>query len=105
MSSCPRILQVYIVLLLNIIFISFIPSLSFSVAMVALSSLISVSSLRRSSPILSTYQPDLQRIDEVMDIVELLCGEATFQGFDLVQQDYLDQEERLVGGGFMLPHQ
>ena len=62
-----------------------------------------MSSLRRSSPILRTYQPNLQRIDEVMDIVELLCGEATFQGFDLLRQDYLDQE-RLVGGGFSPQH-
>jgi len=50
-----------------------------STAMVALSSLIS-------------------RIDEVMDM--LLCGEATFQGFELLQQDYLNDEERLVGSEF-----
>ncbi|KIM39011.1 hypothetical protein M413DRAFT_447369 [Hebeloma cylindrosporum] len=50
-------------------------------AMVALSSLIS-------------------RIDEMVDIVESLCGAATFQGFELLRQDYLDQEERSIGAGF-----
>jgi hypothetical protein len=62
----------------------------------------SIRKFLRSSPMhtLYLYQPDLQRIDEVMDIVELLCGEATFQGFELLRHDYLDQEERLVGTGF-----
>ncbi|KIM39015.1 hypothetical protein M413DRAFT_447379 [Hebeloma cylindrosporum] len=52
-----------------------------STAMIALSSLIS-------------------RIDEMIDVVELLCGEATFQGYELLQRDYLDQEERAIGVGF-----
>jgi hypothetical protein len=53
-----------------------------------------------SNLIFRIHQPDLQRIDEVMDIVELLCGEATFQGYELLRQDYLDQEERSIGSGF-----
>jgi len=52
-----------------------------STAMVALSSLIS-------------------RIDEMIDIIELLCGEASFQGYQLLQQDYLDREERAIGVRF-----
>jgi len=54
----------------------------------------------RSNLILCTHQSALQRIDEMMDIVELLCGEATFQGFELLRQDYLDQEEKTLGAGF-----
>jgi hypothetical protein len=40
----------------------------------------------------------LQRIDEMADIVRILCGEATFQGYESLQQDYLDREERNIGG-------
>lgn len=47
----------------------------------------------------STTSTDLlqQRIDEMSDIVRILCGQATFQGFEALQQDYLDQEERNLG--------
>jgi len=51
-----------------------------STAVVALSSLIS-------------------RADEAIDIIRTLCGEATFRGYEYLQQDYLDREERAVGGG------
>lgn len=67
--------------------------------MVALWGLISVSSfvaVANSALIDLT----LQRIDEMIDVVELLCGEATFQGYELLQQDYLDQEEKAIGVGF-----
>ncbi|KAF9560292.1 hypothetical protein CPC08DRAFT_708223 [Agrocybe pediades] len=50
-----------------------------STAIVALSSLIS-------------------RVDETIDLVRNLCGEATFRGYELLQQDYLDREERAIGG-------
>lgn len=38
-----------------------------------------------------------QRIDEMADIVRTLCGEATFQGYEALQQDYLDREEKCIG--------
>lgn len=53
-----------------------------------------------SSRRLFTYPFDLQRIDEMIDIVELLCGEASFQGYELLRQDYLDREERALGVAF-----
>lgn len=31
------------------------------------------------------------------DIVRTLCGEATFQGYEALQQDYLDREEKCIG--------
>ena len=80
---------------MNVVFIlSTLP-----IAIVALSSLIFVSSfvaVSRSTLI----DLSLQRIDEMIDVVELLCGEATFQGYEMLQQDYLDQEERAIGIGF-----
>ncbi|KAJ3501936.1 hypothetical protein NLJ89_g9115 [Agrocybe chaxingu] len=42
----------------------------------------------------------ITRIDEMTEIVRKLCGEATFRGYDSLQQYYLDREERTVGGGF-----
>ncbi|KJA27441.1 hypothetical protein HYPSUDRAFT_131287 [Hypholoma sublateritium FD-334 SS-4] len=37
------------------------------------------------------------RIDEMADIVRTLCGEATFRGYEALQQDYLDREEKCIG--------
>jgi len=42
----------------------------------------------------------ISRIDEMINIIELLCGEASFQGYELLQHDYLDREERAIGVGF-----
>jgi len=68
--------------------------------MIALSSLVSVSSLLAVRTLCHLFDlTDLQRIDEMIDVVELLCGEATFQGYELLQRDYLDQE-RMIGVGF-----
>jgi hypothetical protein len=67
--------------------------------MVALWSLISVSSFVAATHA-ALIDLTLQRIDEMIDVVELLCGEATFQGYELLQRDYLDQEERAIGVGF-----
>ncbi|KAF9475517.1 hypothetical protein BDN70DRAFT_883627 [Pholiota conissans] len=39
----------------------------------------------------------ISRIDEMAEIVCTLCGEATFQGYESLHQDYLDREERNVG--------
>ncbi|KDR68787.1 hypothetical protein GALMADRAFT_78068 [Galerina marginata CBS 339.88] len=52
-----------------------------STAVVALSSLIS-------------------RVDEMIDIIQTLCGQATFRGYDALQRDYLDREEKAAGGGY-----
>jgi len=100
MSNCQRILQVWICFtpsapLVNVIFI-----LSILIAIITLSSLISVSSLAGSGSALIDLA--LQRIDEMIDIVELLCGEATFQGYELLQRDY-DLEERAIGVAFSDP--
>ncbi|KAF8972501.1 hypothetical protein BDZ97DRAFT_1649682 [Flammula alnicola] len=42
----------------------------------------------------------ISRIDEMIDIVRKLCGEATFRGYESLQRDYLDREERAVGSRF-----
>jgi len=43
----------------------------------------------------------ITRIDEMVDIVSTLCGQATFKGYDTLQRDYMDREEKALGGGFM----
>ena len=75
---------------------SFYPSTL--IAIITLSSLISVSSFAAFSGS-ALIDLHLQRVDEVIDIVELLCGEATFQGYELLQRDY-DREERAIGVAF-----
>lgn len=37
----------------------------------------------------------------MVDIVSTLCGQATFKGYDTLQRDYMDREEKALGGGFM----
>ncbi|KAF8168489.1 hypothetical protein B0H34DRAFT_816566 [Crassisporium funariophilum] len=41
----------------------------------------------------------ISRIDEMAEIVRTLCGEATFAGYESLQRDYLDREERAYGSG------
>ena len=41
-----------------------------------------------------------QLIDQMADIVRILCGEATFKGYEDLCRDYLDEEEKAYGGGF-----
>ncbi|KAF8798312.1 hypothetical protein BYT27DRAFT_7177807 [Phlegmacium glaucopus] len=41
----------------------------------------------------------ITRIDEVAGIVRILCGEASFRGYENLQRDYLDREEKTHGGG------
>lgn len=43
----------------------------------------------------------IARVDEMIDIVGTLCGQATFRGYETLQQDYLDREERAIGGGLI----
>ncbi|KAH9487319.1 hypothetical protein JR316_0001392 [Psilocybe cubensis] len=40
----------------------------------------------------------LFRVDEMIDITRTLCGQATFRGYEGLQQDYLDREEKAIGG-------
>ena len=35
----------------------------------------------------------------MVDIVSILCGQATFRGYENLQRDYMDREERALGGG------
>ncbi|KAG6817295.1 hypothetical protein H0H87_010637 [Tephrocybe sp. NHM501043] len=39
-------------------------------------------------------------VDEMAVIIRDLCGEMKFQGFDDFQRDFLDREEKAVGGGY-----
>jgi len=43
----------------------------------------------------------IKRIDEIADVVRILCGEATFRGYENLQRDYLDREEKVYGSGFV----
>ncbi|KAF8972504.1 hypothetical protein BDZ97DRAFT_1722616 [Flammula alnicola] len=42
----------------------------------------------------------ISRVDEMIDIVRGLCGEVPFRGYESLQLDYLDREERAVGRQF-----
>ncbi|KAF8907694.1 hypothetical protein CPB84DRAFT_1768565 [Gymnopilus junonius] len=42
----------------------------------------------------------IARVDEMVDIVCTLCGQATFRGYDTLQRHYMDREEKAFGGGF-----
>ncbi|PPQ95766.1 hypothetical protein CVT26_015853 [Gymnopilus dilepis] len=44
----------------------------------------------------------ISRIDEMVDIVSTLCGQATFRGYENLQRDYMDREERALGGGLVV---
>ena len=35
------------------------------------------------------------------DIVRTLCGEASFRGYENLQKDYLDREEKIYGSEFV----
>ena len=35
------------------------------------------------------------------DIVRTLCGEASFRGYENLQKDYLDREEKVHGSGYV----
>lgn len=45
-----------------------------------------------------------QRVDEATDIVRKLCGESTFKGYDILLQDYIDQEKAVGGGVYHMTH-
>ena len=70
---------------------------SLPTAIVAFSSLISVRFLYFFTSYNQLNLAIFQRIDEMAEIVCTLCGEATFQGYESLHQDYLDREERNVG--------
>jgi hypothetical protein len=40
----------------------------------------------------------ITRIDQIADIVGTLCGEASFRGYESLNRDYLDEEEKDHGG-------
>jgi len=44
----------------------------------------------------------LGRVDEMIDIIGTLCGQPTFNGYEAHQRDYLDREERAIGGGLFV---
>jgi hypothetical protein len=46
----------------------------------------------------------VQRVDEATDIVRKLCGEATFKGYETLQQVYIDQEKAVGGGVYHMTH-
>ena len=71
-----------------------------NLAIVGLSSIINVRLFFSPHPLNAGLNCYKQRIDEITDIVQTLCDEATFRGYESLHRDYIGREEKDCGTGF-----